>query len=70
MKSSPKSLPIFSGEDFLTLSSVMRTQDVLPIQLLVEPLALWLVRLYVVPEDHTTVAESCVRVLDGSPNRL
>jgi hypothetical protein len=56
------SLPKFSGEDFFDLSSVMHPQDLqldpkpqrcLPTRLLVEPLALRLVRLQEAPgEDN------------------
>jgi hypothetical protein len=53
MRESPMSLPRFSGDDFFDLSSMMLPQDLqlnpkpqscLPMRLLVEPLALWLVR--------------------------
>jgi hypothetical protein len=68
MRSSPKSLPRFSGEDFLALSS-MCTRNVelnrlprLPLQtrLLVEPLALRLVRLCETPEEHSCMIAASV----------
>jgi hypothetical protein len=62
MRSSPKSLPRFSGEDFLDLSSVMHIRYLqlnhlpclpLPTRLLVEPLALRLERLCEALEEHS-----------------
>jgi hypothetical protein len=62
MRSSPKSLPRFSGEDFLALSSVMHIQYLqlnrqprlpLPTRLPVEPLVLRLERLCEAPEEHS-----------------
>jgi hypothetical protein len=62
LRSSPMSLPRFSGEDPLVLSSVMHTPYLqlnlqprwsLPSRLLVEPLALWMERLLEAPEVHS-----------------
>jgi hypothetical protein len=61
LRESPKSLPRFSGEDLVDLSSVMLPQDLqlnpkpqmfLPTRLSVEPLALRLVRFQEAPEEH------------------
>jgi hypothetical protein len=61
MSESPTSLPRFSGEEFSVLSSMKLTfnlqlnpqpQRCLPTRLLVEPLALRLVRLQEAPGEH------------------
>jgi hypothetical protein len=77
MRESPMSLPRFSGEDFFDLSSVMHPLDLqlnpkpqrrLPMRLLVEPLALRLVRLQEAPGEDN--CRFFVRILIGPPSRL
>jgi hypothetical protein len=74
MRSSPKSLPRFSGEVFLDLSSVMRTRNIqlnclprlpMPTRLLVEPLALRLVWLCEALKEHN--CRIVVSVLSTNP---
>jgi hypothetical protein len=71
------SLPRFSGEDFFDLSSVMHHLDLqlnpkpqrrLPMRLLVEPLALRLVRLQEVFEEDN--CRFFIRILIGPSGRL
>jgi hypothetical protein len=77
IRESPMSLPRFNGEEFFDLSSVMHPQDLQlnpkphrrpPTRLLVEPLALRLVRLQEAPgEDNCRFP---VRILIEPPDRL
>jgi hypothetical protein len=77
MRESPMSLPRFSGEDPIDLSSVRHPLDLqlnpqpqrrLPTRLLVEPLALRLVRLQEAPGEYN--CRFSVRILIGPPGRL